>query len=99
MPKHKMFTKKERSCRLACIRYLSEHFSQYLQLKSCVKKKEAGTDFCKIYDEISWLKNGKLRGKNSDKAHIIWFQKKLKDLLKTVTALKNKRVSKLFPIL
>ena len=93
-----MFTKKEDSFRLACIHYLSEHFSQYLQLKSCVEKKEAGTDFCKIYDEISWLKNGKLP-KNSDKAHIIWFQKKLKDLLKTVTALKNKRVSKLFPIL
>ena len=99
MPKHKMFTKKEDSFRLACIHYLSEHFSQYLQLKSCVEKKEAGTDFSKIYDEISWLKNGKLP-KNSDKAHINWFQEKLKDLLKEVAALKNERVSKLsFPIL
>ena len=99
MPKHKIFTKKEDSFRLACIHYLSEHFSQYLQLKSCVEKEEAGTDFSKIYEEIKYLKNNKLP-KNSNKAHIIWFQKKLTILLKEVTALKNKRVSKLsFPIL
>ena len=99
MPKHTSVTKKENSFSLACGKYLSKEFSQYLQLRSSVEKEENGTDFEQIYEDINNLKNHKIP-KNSDKAYIIWFQKKLSSLQTETTALKNKRVSKLsFPIL